>query len=48
MPEMRFCGDNGAMIASAAYWRYLRGETAPLTLNAVPGLRLVAADAEKG
>ena len=41
MPEMRFCGDNGAMIASAAYWRFLRGETAPLSLNAVPGLRLV-------
>ena len=48
MPEFRFCGDNGAMIASAAYWRYLRGETAPLTLNAVPGLRLVTPEATKG
>ncbi|MBQ6174795.1 MAG: tRNA (adenosine(37)-N6)-threonylcarbamoyltransferase complex transferase subunit TsaD [Clostridia bacterium] len=47
MPELSLCGDNGAMIASAAYWRYLRGETAPLTLNAVPGLRLVTA-ATKG
>ena len=41
LPRLELCGDNGAMIASAAYWRYLRGETAPLTLNAVPGLRLV-------
>ncbi|MBR4711281.1 MAG: tRNA (adenosine(37)-N6)-threonylcarbamoyltransferase complex transferase subunit TsaD [Clostridia bacterium] len=41
MPDLPLCGDNGAMIASAAYWRYLRGQTAPLTLNAVPGLRLV-------
>ena len=41
MPRLELCGDNGAMIASAAYWRYLRGETADLTLNAVPGLRLV-------
>ena len=48
MPEFRFCGDNGAMIASAAYWRYLRGETAPLTLNAVPGLRLVPSETTKG
>ena len=41
MPRLELCGDNGAMIASAAYWRYQRGETADLTLNAVPGLRLV-------
>ena len=43
MPRLDLCGDNGAMIASAAYWRLLRGEIAPLTLNAVPGLRLVEA-----
>ncbi len=41
LPRLDLCGDNGAMIASAAYWRFLRGETAPLTLNAVPGLRLI-------
>ena len=41
LPRLELCGDNGAMIGSAAYWRFLRGETAPLTLNAVPGLRLV-------
>ena len=29
------------MIGSAAYYRLLQGEVAPLTLNAVPGLRLV-------
>ena len=41
MPRLEFCGDNGAMIGSAAYYRWLRGETAPLTLNATPALRLV-------
>ena len=29
------------MIASAAYFRLLRGETAPLSMNAEPALRLV-------
>ena len=41
MPRIDLCTDNGAMIASAAYYRWKRGETAPLTLNAVPNLRLV-------
>lgn len=41
MPEIRLCTDNGAMIGSAAFYRLMKGETAPLTLNAVPGLRLV-------
>ncbi len=41
MPRLDLTGDNGAMIGAAAYWRLLRGEIAPLTLNAVPGLRLV-------
>ena len=41
MPEIHLCTDNGAMIGSAAYYRLLKGEVAPLTLNAVPGLRLV-------
>ena len=41
MPRLDLCTDNGAMIASAAYYRFRRGETAPLTLNAAPNLRLV-------
>ncbi len=41
MPRVDLCTDNAAMIASAAYYRLCRGETAPLTLNAVPTLRLV-------
>jgi len=34
------CTDNAAMIACAAYYKYLRGAFAPLTLNAVPDLKL--------
>lgn len=41
MPRLDLCTDNAAMIASAAYYRLRRGEIAALTLNAVPGLRLV-------
>ncbi len=40
MPRLDLCGDNAAMIGSAAYYRLLRGETADLTLNAKPALRL--------
>jgi len=39
-PPMLFCTDNAAMIGCAAYYKYLRGEFAGLTLNAVPGLEL--------
>ena len=41
MPRLNLCTDNAAMIASAAYYRLMRGEIAPLTLNATPALRLV-------
>ena len=41
MPRLDLCTDNAAMIASAAYYRLRRGEMAPLTLNAEPGLRLI-------
>jgi N6-L-threonylcarbamoyladenine synthase len=41
MPEIPLCTDNGAMIGSAAYYRLLRGETADLSMNAEPALRLI-------
>ena len=41
MPQLKLCGDNAAMIGSAAYYRLLRDEVAPLSLNAKPALRLV-------
>ncbi|MEE1042155.1 MAG: tRNA (adenosine(37)-N6)-threonylcarbamoyltransferase complex transferase subunit TsaD, partial [Lachnospiraceae bacterium] len=34
------CTDNAAMIGSAAYFEYLKGNISGLDLNAVPGLRL--------
>ncbi|KUK41390.1 MAG: putative tRNA threonylcarbamoyladenosine biosynthesis protein Gcp, partial [Clostridia bacterium 62_21] len=34
------CTDNAAMVACAGYYRYLRGETAPMTLNAVANLEV--------
>jgi len=39
-PEQVLCTDNAAMIGAAAYYEFLRSNTADLTLNAVPGLRL--------
>jgi N6-L-threonylcarbamoyladenine synthase len=34
MPPLSLCGDNGAMIGSQAYYEYLAGNTADMTLNA--------------
>lgn len=39
-PPPVLCTDNAAMVAGAAYYKYLRGAFAPLTLNAVPDLKL--------
>lgn len=39
-PELKLCTDNAAMIASAGYYNYLKGNTSDLTLNAVPNLKL--------
>ena len=40
LPTLSLCGDNAAMIASRGYYSYIKGEFAPLTLNAVPTLKL--------
>jgi N6-L-threonylcarbamoyladenine synthase len=37
-PDPVLCTDNAAMIACAAFYRYMRGEREGLDLNAVPGL----------
>ncbi len=34
MPELKYCGDNGAMVAAQGYYEYLSGNTASLSLNA--------------
>ena len=34
MPERGLCGDNGAMIAAAGYFEYLKGNFAGTSLNA--------------
>lgn len=39
-PPPVLCTDNAAMIACAGYYKYLREDFAPLTLNAVPNLKL--------
>lgn len=39
-PPPVLCTDNAAMVGCAGYFKYVRGETAPLTLNAVASLKL--------
>ena len=41
LPELRFCGDNGAMIGAQAYYEYLAGNVADMTLNAYATKSLV-------
>ncbi len=38
VPELRYCGDNGAMVALAGAMRLARGESSPWELAAVPTL----------
>lgn len=40
MPPAEFCTDNAAMVASAGYYRWLKGERAGLDLNPEADLRL--------
>lgn len=39
-PAPILCTDNAAMIGSAAYFRFIKGEVSPLDLNAKPNLKL--------
>ncbi len=38
MPELKYCGDNAAMVGSQAYYEYLNGKIASLKLNATAAL----------
>ena len=44
LPPLKLCGDNGAMIASQAYYEYLAGKTASLDLNAYATMDLNETD----
>jgi len=39
-PEMKYCTDNATMIASAAYYAYLRGDVTSLTINSKSTMEL--------
>lgn len=40
MPDLKLCTDNAAMIASAGYYNFIKGERSNLDLNAIPNLKL--------
>src|SRR2546422_3537438 len=44
LPSPSLCTDNGAMIASAAWWRLASDGPTPLSGGAYPGLRLPTID----
>lgn len=39
-PQLKYCTDNAAMIASAGYYNFMEGKIGNLNLNAVPNLKL--------
>ena len=40
MPDMKLCTDNAAMIASAGYYNFIKGNTYDLDLNAIPNFKI--------
>ena len=40
MPDLKLCTDNAAMIASAGYYNFIKGNIHDLSLNAIPDLKL--------
>ena len=40
MPELKYCGDNGAMIACQGYYDYISGKRADESLNGIATLSL--------
>lgn len=40
LPELKYCGDNAAMIAAQGYYEYLDGNRGGLDLNALPTLEI--------
>ena len=40
LPPLSLCGDNGAMIASQAYYEYLAGNRGAMDLNAYANLAI--------
>lgn len=40
LPELKYCGDNGAMIAAQGYYEYLDDNLADWTLNGLPTLEI--------
>ncbi len=47
IPPPKLCIDNGAMIASAAWWHWERGETSGWDLDVVPSLKLPSSVANR-
>ena len=40
LPELKYCGDNGAMIAAQGYYEFKDGNIADLALNGLPTLAI--------
>ncbi len=43
-PELKYCGDNAAMVASQGYYEFLSGKRADLSLNAVASMPITEID----
>lgn len=39
-PELKYCGDNGAMVGAQGYYEFINGKTADMSLNAVASMNI--------